>query len=123
MLAQLLPVILMFIVVVIFAGGLIYLTGLVGQKAKMTDTKEMPYECGIAGEDPGSTKIPIKFYLVAISFILFDIEVIFLYPWTLTFIENIQELGGPLLVSMGFFMGILIYGLFYEWKAGGLEWD
>lgn len=83
----------------------------------------MPYECGIPGQDPQTTKFPVKFYLTAISFILFDIEVIFLYPWTLIYIENIKQMGGYLLISMGLFMGILVFGLFYEWAAGGLEWD
>ncbi len=113
----------LFVVTVVFAGGLIFLTAIVGQKAKKSEVKLMPYECGLPGQESGSTKIPVKFYLTAISFILFDLEVVFLYPWTLVFAENVQALGGPLLISMGFFMGILIYGLIYEWRVGGLEWD
>jgi NADH-quinone oxidoreductase subunit A len=113
----------LFVVTILFGGGLIFLSGLVGQRGRKTSVKMMPYECGVPGQEPGSTKIPVKFYLTAISFILFDIEVIFLYPWTLVFIENMKELGAPLLVSMGFFVSILVYGLIYEWRAGGLEWD
>lgn len=127
MLEQLLPVLILLAFTLLFAGGLIYLTGLLGAKPKETTVKDsvkhIPYECGIKGESSPTTQVPIRFYLVAISFILFDIEIIFLYPWTLIFIENIQEMGGLLLLSMGFFMGILIYGLIYEWRSGGLEWD
>lgn len=125
MIEQLLPIIILLIITVLFAGGLIYFTSLIGAKSTSSEDtiKKMPYECGIIGEDSGTTKIPIKFYLIAISFILFDIEIIFLYPWTLIFIENIKDLGGFLLLSMVFFIGILVYGLVYEWKTGGLEWD
>ena len=125
MIEQLLPIIILLIITVLFAGGLIYFTSLIGAKPTSSEDaiKKMPYECGIIGEDSGTTKIPIKFYLIAISFILFDIEIIFLYPWTLIFIENIKDLGGFLLLSMVFFIGILVYGLVYEWKTGGLDWD
>ncbi len=123
MIEQLLPVIILFVLVIVFGGGLLYLTSLAGPKTVQTHARLMPYECGIPGQDPGTTKIPVKFYLTAISFILFDIEVIFLYPWTLIYAENIPKIGGFLLGSMGVFMGILIFGLFYEWKAGGLDWD
>lgn len=123
MLEQLLPVLILFVIVVVFGAGLLYLTSLTGPKAKQTAARLMPYECGIPGQEAHTTKIPVKFYLTAISFILFDIEVIFLYPWTLIYTENIQKIGIYLLISMGVFMGILIFGLFYEWKSGGLEWD
>ena len=123
MLEQLLPVLILFVIVVIFGAGLLFLTSLAGPKTKQTPERLMPYECGIPGQQAPTTKIPVKFYLTAISFILFDIEVIFLYPWTLIYTDNIQKIGLYLLISMGVFMGILIFGLFYEWKAGGLEWD
>ncbi len=127
MIQQLLPVLILIVITAVFAGGLIYLVSLLGEKPKGSflkdPVKQMPYECGVIGEDSGTTNIPIKFYLIAISFILFDIEIIFLYPWALIFIENIKELGGLLLLSIGFFMGVLVYGLIYEWMAGGLEWD
>lgn len=127
MVEQLLPVFILIVITTVFAGGLIYLVSLLGEKPKGSflkdPIKQIPYECGVIGEDSTTTKIPIKFYLIAISFILFDIEIIFLYPWTLIFIENIKELGGFLLLSIGFFIGVLVYGLIYEWKAGGLEWD
>lgn len=123
MLDQLLPIIFLFIVVIVFGAGMIALTQLAGFKAPKNAVKGMPYECGVPGQDPGTTKIPVKFYLTAISFILFDIEVVFLYPWTLIYMENIKAFGGYLLGAMGVFMSILIVGLIYELKAGALEWD
>jgi len=123
MLDQLLPVIFLFFVVVIFGAGMILLTSAVGIKAPKSRVKLMPYECGVPGQDPGTTKIPVKFYLTAISFILFDIEVVFLYPWTLIYVENIKKSGGYLLGAMGLFTVILIVGLIYELNAGALEWD
>lgn len=123
MLDQLLPVVILLCVVIIFGAGMLFLTSLTGPKVKRSAVKQMPYECGIPGQETGTTKIPIKFYLTAISFILFDIEVIFLYPWALIYPEYVKEFGGYLLISMGIFMGILIFGLWYEWKAKALEWD
>ncbi len=123
MLDQLLPVIFLFIVVILFGAGLVFLTGKAGIKATKSRVKLMPYECGVAGEDPATTKIPVKFYLTAISFILFDIEVVFLYPWTLIYTENIQKNGAYLLGAMGIFMIVLLIGLVYELNAGALDWD
>ncbi len=123
MLDQLLPIIFLFIVVIGFGATMVGLTTLVGFKAPTDKVKDMPYECGIPGQDPSTTKVPVKFYLTAISFILFDIEVVFLYPWTVIYMENIQAFGGYLLGAIGIFMAILIFGLVYEIKAGALEWD
>lgn len=123
MLDQLLPIIFLFIVVIVFGATMVGLTTLVGYKTPRNKAKDMPYECGIPGQDPATTKIPIKFYLTAISFILFDIEVVFLYPWTVIYMDNIQAFGAYLLGAMGIFMAILILGLIYEIKAGALEWD
>ncbi len=123
MLDQLLPVLILLVVVIIFGGGLLFLTSLAGPKVEKSAVKQMPYECGVAGTESETTRIPIKFYLTAISFILFDIEVIFLYPWALIYPSQVAEYGGYLLITMGLFMGILIFGLFYEYKAKALEWS
>lgn len=123
MLDQLLPVLILLVVVVVFGGGLLFLTSLAGPRVKKTAVKLMPYECGIPGQEMQTTTIPIKFYLTAISFILFDIEIIFLYPWALIYPEKVKEYGLYLLVTMGVFLGVLVYGLWYEWKAKALEWD
>ncbi|PIU00524.1 MAG: NADH-quinone oxidoreductase subunit I [Bdellovibrionales bacterium CG10_big_fil_rev_8_21_14_0_10_45_34] len=123
MIQQLLPVLILFVVVIAFGTGMILLTTLTGFKVRATQAKENPYECGVAGQAPNSTQIPVKFYLTAISFILFDIEIVFLYPWTLIYRETMPEAGLYLLLSMGFFLFVLVFGLFYEWKAKALEWD
>lgn len=123
MLDQLLPLIFLFIVVIVFGAVMIGLTQIVGIKAPPSRVKSLPYECGVPGQDPGTTKIPVKFYLTAISFILFDIEVVFLYPWTLIYVDHIKANGAYLLGAMGIFMAILIIGLVYELNAGALEWD
>ena len=123
MVAQILPIIILFLFVLVFAAGLIYLNAVASGKNPTNELKQSPYECGVKGVAPESSRISVKFYLTAISFILFDIEIIFLFPWILVFIENIGEMGLYLLLSMGIFFTILVYGLIYEFKVGGLEWD
>ena len=123
MIEQLLPILILAVVVVVFGGTLLFLTSLTGPRVKPSAIKQMPYECGVRGTEAESTVIPIKFYLTAISFILFDIEVIFLYPWALIYQSEVSQVGGYLLLSMGLFLGILVFGLVYEWKAKALEWD
>jgi NADH-quinone oxidoreductase subunit A len=123
MLEQITPVIILFVFVSIFGSVLLTAAALLGKKTKKNLVKQMSYECGVVGQDSGTTQIPIKFYLTAISFILFDIEVVFLYPWALIYMDQIKLNGGILLISMGLFFAILTYGLIYEWKVKALEWD
>ncbi len=88
---------------------------------KWTPAKLDPYECGIVpeeGSDPGGERFPVKFYLLAMLFIIFDIETVFLYPWAVAF----KELALFGLIEMGVFMAILIAAYIYVWKRGGLEW-
>ena len=83
-----------------------------------------PYECGIPGQDKKDTKISVKFYLTAILFILFDIEIIFMYPWAITFRDFIQSgTGWVVFGSMMIFLLVFIFGLFWEIKSKALEWD
>lgn len=81
--------------------------------------KLSPYECGF--EAKGSARLPldIRFYLVAILFILFDLETAFLVPWAVIF----RQLGFEAIITMAIFLGLLLIGFIYEWKKGGLEWD
>lgn len=84
----------------------------------------MPYECGIPGQDSDDSKISVKFYLTAILFILFDIEIIFLYPWALSFSDfNDAGLGLYSLGAMSFFLLLFILGLVWEVKSKALEWE
>lgn len=81
--------------------------------------KTAPYESGMKPLGPAVRRMPVKFYLVAVLFILFDIEVIFFLPWAVVF----RELAVYGLVTMGVFVFILTVGLVYEWKSGALEWE
>lgn len=102
---------------------MLFLTSRVGPKREMNHVKMMPYECGIPGVEKADTKISVKFYLTAILFILFDIEIIFMYPWSLVFKDFLAISGSFIFVEMMVFMAILIFGLFYVWKSGALEWE
>lgn len=82
------------------------------------------YECGIPAQEKKDTKISVKFYLTAILFIIFDIEIIFMYPWATSFKESITSGQGLfVLISMMVFIAVFIYGLFWEVKSKALEWD
>ncbi len=81
--------------------------------------KLMPYESGVDPFGPAVRRIPVKFYLVAVSFIIFDIEVVFFLPWAVVF----RQMGLYALLVMGFFTFVLLVGYIYEWRRGGLEWE
>lgn len=84
-----------------------------------TERKVAPYESGMKPIGPGTRRMPVKFYLVAVLFIIFDVEVIFFLPWAVVF----RDLGLFGLAVMGLFAFILTIGLVYEWKKGALEWE
>jgi len=84
-----------------------------------TTRKTAPYESGMKPIGPAVRRLPVKFYLIGVLFILFDIEVIFFLPWAVVF----RELGFYGLLVMGLFVFILTVGLIYEWKKGALEWE
>ncbi len=86
---------------------------------KESKVKEEPYESGIAPMGPGTRRMPVRFYLIAVLFILFDIEVIFFLPWAVVF----RRMGLFGLVEMGVFIVILLVGYIYAWKKGALEWE
>lgn len=81
--------------------------------------KNAPYESGMKPLGPANRRLPIKFYLVAVLFIVFDVEVIFFLPWAV----SMKDMGWYGLLVMGFFTLILIVGFIYEWKKGALEWE
>ena len=84
-----------------------------------SEIKETPYECGIPQPEPPRRPIPVKYYMVAVLFLLFDVEAVFLYPWAVVY----RKLGLFGLVEMLVFLGMLALGLVYVWKRGALEWD
>ncbi len=113
-----LPVVFTFIVVGGFAGFALLVTHLLGPK-RHDPIKHDTYECGIDYKGDSRKRFSVKFYLVAVLFVLFDLEVVFMYPWAV----NFRELGMFGFVTMGIFLVILTVGLLYEWKKGALEWD
>ncbi len=93
-----------------------------GQRASGNYAKDAPYECGIPSVGNAQPQFSVKFYVVAMLFILFDIEVVFLFPWVLVF-RDLMASGIPALLPMLFFLGVLTLGLAYEYKKKGLEWE
>ena len=115
---ELLPILLLSIVVIAVGLLIVVGTSFTGPKLKQSEMKKRPYECGLEGMDTDTTKIPVKYYLTAILFILFDIEIIFMYPWAITFQESMDEgFGVQIMLGMGFFLSIFIVGLFWEIKS------
>ena len=88
-------------------------------RGRRSRTDLSPYECGVDPFEPADRRYTVRFYMVAMLFILFDIEAAFLYPWATVF----RSLGFPGFVSMAIFVGVLLVGLVYVWRRGALEWD
>jgi NADH-quinone oxidoreductase subunit A len=118
MLGTYLPIMLLIVVALAFGLGSVVFSSLVGQK-KFSKVKMAPYECGCEPIGTARERFPIKFYLIAMLFILFDIEAVFLYPWAILY----KKLGVFGLVEMGVFVVILFVGYIYVWKKGALEWE
>ena len=118
MLGAYLPIMVLVAVAALFGLGSIVVSSLVGQK-KPSPVKMQPYECGCEPVGSARERFSIKFYLIAMLFILFDIEAVFLYPWAILF----KRLGVFGLVEMGVFIVILFVGYIYVWKKGALEWE
>jgi len=118
MLQEYLPIVILFIVAIGLAVIAIVLGSLFGPHHP-TSRKSAPYESGMIPIGPGTRRMPIHFYLVAVLFILFDIEVIFFYPWAVVF----KKLGLFGLVEMLIFIVILLVGYVYAWKKGAFEWE
>ncbi len=118
MLLDYLPILILVILAALFAGGSILLSSLLGPH-RPDPEKLSPYECGVEPVGSARERISVKFYLVAMLFIIFDMEIVFLYPWAVVF----QELRLFGLMAMGSFLLVLLVGYFYVWKKGGLEWD
>jgi len=119
MLENYIPV-LIFICLGLFVGvAMIVLGGFVLAPSKPNAEKNSPYECGFSAFEDARLKFDVRFYLVAILFIIFDLEIAFLFPWAIV-LEDIGLFG---ILAMGLFLGILVVGFIYEWKKGALEWE
>src|SRR6202050_4517421 len=111
------PVVVQTILAMVIASGLVTLSFVIGRKVK-NRVKDMPYECGIAPTGDARGRFSVKFYLVAMLFILFDIEAIFLYPWAVIY-KQLKMFG---FLEMLTFMVLSLAGLFFIWKKGVLDW-
>ena len=121
-LLQYLPVLMLGILAVLFSFGMLVGSVILGKKGKRPAIKDTAYECGMLPVGPGSTRLSVKFYLVAMLFILFDIEVVFLYPWAAVYKQMLKENAPLILGSMLSFMGILFVGYYYALKKQAFNW-
>jgi NADH-quinone oxidoreductase subunit A len=112
------PLLLLFIVATVLTVVLFTLASVIGPK-NPTPEKMMPFECGSDSTGGRFVKPSVKFYLTAILFVVFDIEVVLMYPWTLQF----RSLGWTGLATMASFIALLVIALVYVWKKGALEWE
>lgn len=107
----------MLVVVVGFAATTILISALIGRR-RPTVVKDSPYECGMEAIGSARIRFSVKFYIIAVLFILFDIEAVFMYPWAVVF-RDLKVFG---FVEMAVFIGILAMGLVYVWRRGALNW-
>jgi NADH-quinone oxidoreductase subunit A len=107
------------IIIAFILAVLVVVLGYTFGPRRPTSRKSMPYESGMRPIGPGTRRLPVKFYLIAVLFILFDIEVVFFLPWAVVF----NKLGIFGLVEMFIFIAILLVGYVYAWKMGALEWE
>jgi NADH-quinone oxidoreductase subunit A len=122
MLSGYIPILVMLIVSAIIAGGMVVGSAVLGPK-KPSPYKETSYECGMTPVGTARERFPIKFYLIAMLFIVFDIETIFLYPWAVTYSGLPHALKMFELIEMAVFVAILFVGYFYILGKGALDWD
>lgn len=119
--SQFLPVFIQILVAIGFAAVALTLSVVLGKSARRTTTKDTAYECGMLPIGDGAPRFSVKFYLVAMLFVIFDIEVVFMYPWAVQFRDLIAE-SPVALVSMAGFAGILAVAYVYAFKKGALSW-
>ena len=118
MLAEYFPILLFILVAVAVGVVPVVLGSLIGPH-RPDPEKLSPYECGFEAFEDARMKFDVRYYLVAILFILFDLEIAFLFPWAVV----VNEIGMPGFLAMMLFLGILVVGFVYEWMTGALEWE
>lgn len=111
--------ILIFIVIALSIGVISMSLGRLLSPSRPDENKLSPYECGFEPLEDARMKFDVRYYLVAILFIIFDLEIAFLFPWAVV----LKEIGMYGFVAMMIFLGVLVIGFIYEWKKGALEWD
>ena len=121
MIREYVPVLLQAIVAIGFAAGALIVSVLLGKSGLRTPTKDSAYECGMVARGEAQPRFSVKFYLVAMLFILFDLEIVFMYPWAVVYREAITH-GTTIFWSMLSFISILMVGYVYAIKKGALDW-
>jgi NADH-quinone oxidoreductase subunit A len=121
MIRDYLPVVLQILVAIGFAAGALITSVVLGKAGKRTRIKDTAYECGMLPQGEAQPRFSVKFYLVAMLFILFDLEIVFMYPWAVVYRESLVH-GKGILWSMLSFVTILMVGYVYALKKGALDW-
>ena len=111
--------ILVFLAVATAIGLVLLCLGFLLGRCNKDNEKLSPYECGFEPFEDSRMKFDVRYYLVAILFIIFDLEIAFLFPWAV----SLDVIGGFGLLAMAVFLAVLVVGFIYEWKKGALEWD
>lgn len=120
MLREYLPVLLHVIVAIGFAASALFASALIGKSGRRTPAKDLPYECGMVPQGTGQPRFSVKFYLVAMLFILFDLELVFMYPWAVVYKEAVAR-SSLIFWSMLGFISVLMVGYVYALKKGVLD--
>jgi NADH-quinone oxidoreductase subunit A len=116
-----LPILFQIIIAFGFAGMVLLLSVICGKSARRNAMKDTPYECGMLPQGEGAPRFSIKFYIVAMLFVIFDIEVVFMYPWAVQF-RDLAASGPVALLSMAGFAGLLGVAYVYALRKGALNW-
>ena len=119
MLNEYLPVVFLLFVGLAVASVMIVLSWLLGPRTRRLSIGDSPYECGLVPTGDARQRVNVKFFLIAMLFILFDVEIVFLFPWAVMF----ESLGGLAILVMVEFFVILLVGYAYVWRKGALEWN
>lgn len=122
MIQNYIPILLQIIVAIGFAASALIFSVILGKAGRRNATKDSAYECGMLPQGAAQPRFSVKFYLVAMLFILFDLEVVFMYPWAIIFREYVAHQGATIFWSMLSFVSILTVGYVYAIKKGVLDW-
>lgn len=123
MLEQYLPVLLQVLLASGFAAVTLLISVVMGRAARRNKMKDSAYECGMLPIGEDQPRFSVKFYIVAMLFVLFDIEVVFLYPWAVVYKDSIATVGQDIFWSMLGFVGILLVAFVYAWRKRALDWN
>jgi NADH-quinone oxidoreductase subunit A len=115
------PVLTMLIIAAVLGTVIVIASGLLGPKV-VNPRKNLPFECGMPPVGDARRRFSVRFYLVAILFLLFDVEGVFFFPWAISF-KDFLAVNSFILLEMGFFVGVLLLGYFYVLRKGALEWE